>query len=73
MIRNASSACTVTARLAGMAAAFAVAVGLLGASLAGTQPGQWDTHTARPVQTGKFRTARHCGFRGRHSHFVVEP
>jgi hypothetical protein len=33
MIRNASSACTVTARLAGMAAAFAVAVGLLGASL----------------------------------------
>ncbi|MBK6359791.1 MAG: mechanosensitive ion channel [Comamonadaceae bacterium] len=33
MIRNASSACTVTARLAGMAVAFAVAVGLLGASL----------------------------------------
>ena len=33
MIRNASSACTVTARLAGMAVAFAVAVGLLGAPL----------------------------------------
>jgi potassium efflux system protein len=39
MIRNASSACTVTARLAGMAVAFAVAVGLLGAPLTARSQG----------------------------------
>jgi hypothetical protein len=73
MIRNASSACTVTARLAGMAVAFAVAVGLLGAPLPARSQGSGIPTLPGLSKLGKFRTARHCGFRGRHSHFVVEP